>query len=59
MRKLHFKSKAGYKKWLAYGHMRTKTGKMAKSRKVSVFAKTPGNSKIYIRGKVHKVKHSK
>lgn len=57
MRTLHFKSRAGYRKWLAYGHMRTKTGKMAKVRSRSVFASTPGYSKIAIRGKFHKVTH--
>ncbi len=52
-----FKSKKAYKKWLAYGHMRTKKGKLAKSRKRSVFATTPGHQKVYIKGKRHKVKH--
>ena len=53
----HFKSRKAYRKWLAYGHMRTKTGKLAKSRKKSVFAATPGHQKVYIRGKPHKVRH--
>ena len=42
---MHFKSKAAYRRWLAYGHA---TG---------VFEKTPGDVKVYIRGKKHKVKH--
>jgi len=44
---MHFKSKESYRKWCAYGHA---TG---------VFEKTPGHVKVYIRGKPHKVKHSK
>jgi hypothetical protein len=52
-----FKSKRAYRKWLAYGHMRTKTGKLAKSPRKSIFATTPGHQKVYIRGKLHKVKH--
>ena len=55
----HFKSKEDYRKWLAYGHMRTKTGKLAKSRKRSVFATTPGHQTVYIRGKKHKIKHKR
>lgn len=43
----HFKSKAGYKKWIAYGQIH------------GIFAKTPGHQKIFIRGKPHKVKHKK
>lgn len=39
---LHFKSKAGYKKYLAYGHIR------------NLFH---GRKRIYIRGKFHKVIH--
>jgi hypothetical protein len=42
---LHFKSKTGYRKWLAAGHIH------------GYFAKTPGHQKIVIRGKPHKVKH--
>lgn len=41
----NFKSKAGYKKWLAYGHA---TG---------VFKSTPGNQKVKLNGHKHKVKH--
>ena len=44
-KKMNFRSKAAYRRWLAYGHA---TG---------VFAKTPGHVKVYIRGKPHKVKH--
>ena len=55
----HFKSPEAYRKWLAYGHMRTKTGLNvhAKKGRTSVFAATPGSQKIYIGGKAHKVKH--
>ena len=42
--KVNFKSKGDYNKWLAYGHA---TG---------IFNK-PGNKKVFIRGKSHKVKH--
>jgi len=42
----NFKSKAGYKRWLAYGHIHVKG-----------FGKTP--EKIKIRGKSHKVSHKK
>lgn len=56
---LHFKSEKSYGKWLAYGHMRTKTGKMVKAKKgrKSVFASTPGNIKVVVKGHAHKVKH--
>lgn len=40
----HFKSKAGYRKWLAYGHIH------------HVFH---GRQKVYIGGRLHKVKHRK
>lgn len=42
----HFSSRAGYHKWLAYGHMR------------GLF-KVKGNQKVFIRGKLIKVKHCK
>jgi hypothetical protein len=42
----NFKSKAAYKRWLAYGHM---SGE---------FEETPGHQKITIKGKPHKVKHT-
>lgn len=41
---LHFKSKAGYNRWLAYGHMH-----------VRGFGR--GRKNIVIRGKRHRVKH--
>jgi len=44
---LNFKSKEAYRKWLAHGHIHGE------------FKKTPGNRRIKIRGKVHKVKHRK
>jgi hypothetical protein len=43
---LHFKSKTGYHKWLAFGHMH------------GAF-KVKGNQKIFIRGRPVIVKHSK
>jgi len=46
-KKMNFKSKQNYMKWLRYGHA---TG---------VFEKTPGHVKVYIRGRPHKVKHVK
>lgn len=30
---LHFKSKEAYRKWLAYEHMRTPTGKLVKAKR--------------------------
>lgn len=42
---MDFKSKAAYKKWLAYGHA---SGE---------FAKTPGHQSVSIKGKKKKVKH--
>jgi hypothetical protein len=42
----HFKSKAGYHKWLAYGHMHGDF-------------KVPGVQKVYIRGRLHKVLHGR
>ena len=47
---LHFKSREAYRRWLAYGHMKTK-----KDLKVSV--KAPG-TKVVVTGKSRKVKHS-
>lgn len=42
---LNFKSKEAYQKWLAHGHIS------------KVFEKTPGNQRIKIHGRVHRVKH--
>jgi hypothetical protein len=42
---MNFKSKGAYQKWLGYGHA---SGE---------FAKTPGNQKVSIQGKPHKVEH--
>lgn len=58
-RTMRFKSREAYRKWRAYGHMRTKKGTLAKKPSQSVFATTPGHTKIKIRGKPHKVKHRK
>lgn len=41
----HFKSKTAYKKWAAFGAIH------------GVFKATPGNQKVFIKGKLHKVKH--
>lgn len=41
---LHFKSKAGYHKWLSFGHMH------------GLF-RVPGNQRIVIKGRAVKVKH--
>jgi len=61
MKTLHFKSKEAYRKYLAYGHMHSKTGKKVrvggKIKRKSIFAATPGHSKIVIAGHTHKVIH--
>ena len=44
---VNFKSKKAYQKWLAYGHIH------------GDFVKTPGNLKVSIRGRRHKVKHKR
>jgi len=44
---LNFKSQKSYKKWLAFGHAS------------GDFKRVPGNQKIKIRGKKHKVQHGK
>ena len=46
VKKMHFKSKKAYEKWLAYGHIH------------GVFEEAPGDVEVYIRGKKHKVKHT-
>jgi len=57
----HFKSKEAYRKYLAFGHMRTKTDGTRLKRKgePSLFEAAPGHQKIVIAGKRHKVKHKK
>jgi len=47
IKKMNFSSKQAYRKWLAYGHIH------------GIFERTPGHVKVYIRGKPHKVKHSR
>lgn len=56
-----FKSKKAYHKQLAWGHMRTKTGLLVRAKKgrKSAFEATPGHQKVRIRGKVHRVVHSR
>ena len=44
-KRMNFRSKEAYRKWLAYGHIH------------GLFRKTPGHVKVYIRGRPHKVKH--
>jgi len=44
---LNFKSKAAYKRWLAFGHAS------------GDFKRVPGSQKIKIKGKKHKVKHTR
>ena len=44
---MNFKSKKAYLAWIRYGHAK------------GVFAKVPGNQKIRIKGKYHKVDHRK
>jgi len=44
---LNFKSQKSYKKWLAFGHAS------------GDFKRVPGNQKIKIKGKKHKVQHGK
>ena len=56
---LHFKSKEAYRKWRSYGWMRTAKGELAKSKKTTIFAKTPGHQKIAIAGKPQKVMHKR
>jgi hypothetical protein len=55
-----FRSREGYRKWLAYGHMRTRSGRMLKypaTKTRSMMARSKTNPEIYIRGKYHKVRH--
>jgi len=47
IKKMNFRSKEAYLRWLRYGHA---TG---------VFARTPGHVKVYIRGRPHRVKHAR
>ncbi len=44
---MNFRSKAAYLRWLRYGHA------------TKVFERTPGHVKVKIRGKPHKVRHSR
>jgi len=47
IKKMNFRSKEAYRKWLAYGHIH------------GIFEEVPGHVDVYIRGKPHKVKHSR
>ncbi len=53
---MKFKSKASYKRWVAYGKTHTKSGKYTKNVNKSVMNTTPGNQKIKIKGKAYKPK---
>ena len=46
-RTLHFRTRAEYRKWLAFGQMH------------GLFRKAPGHMKIVIGGRPHKVKHKR
>ena len=54
---IKFKSKASYKRWLAYGKSHTKAGKYTKNPKKSVMDTTKGHQKVKIAGKSYKPKH--
>lgn len=60
VRTLNFKNKEAYRKWNAFGHIRTKTGLKvtAKAGRKSLFDATPGYTKIKVRGVLHTVTHS-
>lgn len=54
-----FKSKRSYQKFLAYIHMRTKSGKLAKRKCDTISARTPRRRKekvVIIAGRRHKPK---
>lgn len=46
---MNFRSKAGYRRWLAYGHSK---------RQGNIMGRTPGNTPVKIRGHAIKVHHS-
>lgn len=54
----NFSSTGAYRRWLAYGHMRTASGSRAGKGAKSVFASTPGHQKVKIAGQAHKVRHT-
>jgi len=60
MKTLHFKTKKGYQKWLAYEHMRTPTGKMVRTKhgRHSIAELSTKKPMVVIAGHKHKVKHS-
>lgn len=45
-KEMHFKNKEGYNKWLAYGHIHHEFTEISQP-------------KVFIHGKLHKVKHDK
>jgi hypothetical protein len=47
IKEMNFRSKEAYRKWLAYGHIH------------GVFKRTPGHVRVRIRGRPHRVKHSR
>jgi hypothetical protein len=59
MKTLHFKSKEAFRKWTAYGHIRTKTGLKVTSKlgRKSIAKSSVKMPNIVIAGHVHKVRH--
>lgn len=65
MKTLHFKSKEAFRKWLAYEHIRTPAGLVAKAKKGrhSIAQTTPYTGFVYVGKNKHyvspvKVKHT-
>jgi hypothetical protein len=57
---LHFKSKEGYRKWTAYGHIHSKRGLLVrgrKGRKAIMAGHRGAYPRVVIHGHIHKVKH--
>ena len=53
---MKFKSKAAYKRWVAWGKTHTKSGKYTKNPKKSVMDTTPGHTPVKIKGKTYRPK---
>jgi len=60
MKTLHFKTKEDYRKWLAYEHIRTLTGKVVKAKQGRHSIAQLSNAKplVVVAGHKHKIKHS-
>lgn len=57
-----YRSKEAYRKFLAYIHMRTPSGKKAKTKKQTISARTPTRRKekvVKVAGKVHRPRLSR